>query len=287
MTRRPASTATPLSKRRPWDDRFIHEDSDEETRADKTKQRERNLDICRGKENVINNNSASKQMRQYTERADGDEVEHFFRCEITPTSALKKKPYSSKEDNDLVGTRSVGTSPFDMDRVREALEADARHGNDPETVDTPIGEELTEHNHRRDSILLPRNKSEAVALLRKFEDLLYATELEEAILADYISREERESYGNNAHQTSCERKIRRARPSIPQQRREEILEYANESDCRRNEHYKMVTKNGHLQFHQIAEILADEMLHSCLSDIAEEMVHGCINQLAEEVFTLL
>mgnify|MGYP000992117933 CR=1 FL=1 len=59
-------------------------------------------------------------MRHYIERSNGEVVMEFSRSEILPSSPVASATCLNRTEN-----HSIGLSPFDMARVRAALEADA------------------------------------------------------------------------------------------------------------------------------------------------------------------
>ena len=99
------------------------------------------------KENISNSKSSSAdRIRQYTERSDGEAVGPSFQ-QIEVSSAA----------GNVVETRNIALSPFDMKKVKEALAADT-----PQVVFI--------------------NATEVESILDQFEELLLTMEIEEELL---------------------------------------------------------------------------------------------------------
>ena len=259
-----------------------------------------------GKENNAKEKSPARsrpEMKHYTERCDGVAVLEFTRCEISPTSPIVVK---NDECHDLIGTRSVSTSPFDMDKVRAALHADV--------IDTQNehDEELTTRNNDKGTrsndpltnplFLQPLDRDRIKSILDNFEDLLYTIELEEELLKrDIATRKQiaqpiiRDPDGEEKEgiphfqidqNNTCQTTRTEPRISISPERCIQILEYVNRSKHVQNKQHKLIAKNGDMKYHEIAEALADSLVESCIDDIAQEL-HKCMEHISEDVFQQL
>mmetsp|Transcript_37335 Transcript_37335/g.78214 ORF Transcript_37335/g.78214 Transcript_37335/m.78214 type:complete len:405 (-) Transcript_37335:624-1838(-) len=236
LTRRPPSRTKQrrISIRKAWNDRFIFDEESLVGHGNEgylpikanggRKQQARGSggaqQIVEGKENkgnefLVNDTIPAEKTRgcrsktrHYTERADGEVVMEFTRCEISPSSPI----VAGGEYPDLIGTRSTGASPFDMAKVRAALDANAIDdcGCDKEERNNPEIQRASLHEANQSNgnkeirpstsddrqqlpqcpIPLPLDRIRAKSMLDKFEDLLYTIELEEAMLTASLKKKD-------------------------------------------------------------------------------------------------
>ena len=315
-----------LSHLKPWNDRFIYE---EETEFEHSSGIQRKKQSADGEENNnIGRKYGAKQksrpeIKHYTERCDGEAVLEFTRCEISPTSPIVVK---NDECHDLIGTRSVSTSPFDMDKVRAALQADANdtqneHDDELHLTNDTHNKHLHEsentaslHSRNNDRekrsngpltnplLLPPLDRERFKSILDNFEDLLYTIELEEELLKrDIASRKliaqqsnsvypDLEETEGTSHSQIDQNDICQTRTepriSIPPERCNEIIEYVNRAKQNKDKQHKLIEKNGDMKYHEIAEALAESILDSCITYIAREL-QECIEHISEDVFQQL
>ena len=327
---RPQSSQRPcsqLSHLKPWNDRFIYF-LEEETECSGIQRKKQSADgkennnIGRNPSTVGAKQKSRPEIKHYTERCDGEAVLEFTRCEISPTSPIVAK---NDECHDLIGTRSVSTSPFDMDKVRAALQADANdtqneHDDELHLTNDTHNKHLHEsentaslHSRNNDRekrsngplanplLLPPLDRDRVKSLLDNFEDLLYTIELEEELLKrDIASRKHiaqsnsvypdlEETEGTSHSQIDqndiCQTRTE-PRISIPPERCNEIIEYVNRAKQNKDKQHKLIEKNGDMKYHEIAEALAESILDSCIADIAREL-QECIEHISEDVFQQL
>ena len=286
--RRPSSRP---SHEKPWNDRFIHEDEAILEHATETNQKTLgSVDQRRsveGKGNNANDDTQAKpqaapgcKSTQYTERANGEAVVEFARTEILTSPISNVQP-----DNELIGTKDVSTSPFDLDKVEASLEADAA-ANDP-LHQTPTHESSSLHSPHQTSteplmnplFSIPLDKDKMKAVLENCADLLYTIELEEELLRrDIASREHQTHLSSIKDSTDTERREDRhelhipmrtespQRIQLPPEKREQIMSYINQCKSTKDKQQQVITN---LQYQEIAEILAEEILDECIADIAD------------------
>jgi len=289
--RRPSSSSSRPSHEKPWDDRFIYEDEtvlEHATQANQKRldsaQRRRSVE---GKENNANDDTQAKHQAahgckstQYTERADG-------RSEILTSPISNVQP-----DNELIGTKEVSTSPFDLDKVNASLEADAA-ANDPLQHTPSIVNEnslRTPHQTSNEPITnplfsLPLDKDKVQTILENCADLLYTIELEEELLRRDIASRDHQNHqsSTNSDCTDTERREERYKQHIPVRTEPQRIQEAGTEPQRiqvpsekhinrykysKEQQQQVVTD---LQYQEIAEILAEKILDECIADIAQEL----------------
>ena len=238
--------------------------------------------VIDGKENNVIEDSVGG-LRGYTERSDGEVVKEFTRCEISPSS-----PVAHDKHSDLIGTRSTGVSPFDPEKVRTALEADAANSSQHVDDNDEQPRHKTESNDSKQSALqgpsllkedqaLPRNiitkkktplitmpldQANVSAILDQCEDLLYTIELEEALLLRDIARIQSiqtttflpdMNYGKNENKEVINGETY-AEPRISKERQNIIAGYADSLRSFKYQQEKCITKNGHLSYSDIVQV---------------------------------
>ncbi len=138
----------------PWNDRFIFKDEIQSDKATHSTDRRISRRKCDDeKENVENLKSCSNRIHHYTERCDGDAVRYFQQIEILTSSGAAD---GVQQRPSAVETRSIALSPFDMEKVKAALEANS--STDPKTP------------------------HEVECILDQFEELILTMEMEEEVV---------------------------------------------------------------------------------------------------------
>ena len=276
--RRPVSSVAPIrppqSNAIPWNQRFIFEesidpgdDNDNNLEALVNNRQPRKKSAVNGKENNVGNkkiDKPSKSTRHYSERADGELVLEFQRCEITPSSHIRLDATSPH----IGGTQSVGVSPFDLAKVRATLKADTNQCE----VDLDVPEE-NDHvaNTQAHPTHQPIDETTAKAMLDKFEELLYAMEFEEELVHRDITKNQYSQIKTSVammvvdddmdecvHIPKDEVKNSTDEPGELQEQtslpEDEILEYSQRIKSAIRERKVPLTKNGPLDFHEIVEM---------------------------------
>lgn len=323
MRRRP-KLARPRSSRRssaqhclnhkPWNDRFIF---DEELRSKEcnapAKSWKRSAN-GKGDKNPV----ARSQMRHYTERSDGEAVTEFSLCEIFPSSPVA----AATTCLSLINMHSVGISPFDMAKVRAALEDDAinnheddelHHDNDhdilkdeskrlplhkfmekvldPDFAPSGNGKSESGENEKRPHhgplFLLPLDENAAKSLLEKFEELLYTFELEVELLQRDLVKNRLD--GNDCiTYVICDENEGDwlQTPVIPTQRQDEIREYVTKKGKYQDLQHELLMKNGELQYDEILASLAESILERIIEDIVGEINEAVVDEMGNIVSNL-
>ena len=258
------------------------------------------------------------EIRRYTERADGEAIADFSRREMPPSA-----PVPSSTSALAPRTRSTGVSPFDLAQLRAALDVDAAaevspdrdedvRRNNSSSKRCPLGQSAPKQDNgksasRRDAKKVPGSRRESrrrralpldkAQLIRAFEDLLYETELEEALLSSSLKTK-------NAHGLAANQAARKTRGlpasedpdgnqatgsfgKVIELSEERIAEIRTHQQCHRRrarEKTKPLTKSGGgLEYHAIVEILTESILDGCLREIAEEL-QEVIDCFSDEIF---
>lgn len=186
------------------------------------------------------------EMKYFTERSNGEAVVDF--CETPP---------SSSDANRI----SIGLSPFDMTKVRAALEADC--------IETIEG-----------------GKSE-ISLLLRIEELLHIIELEEALLRRKLGRHEVvEQKENELSRINDEDKASTSPsvlqefwsetatqlPSVPIERQLQIFEFATKRfEGGGDQQHKVLTTNDQLRQPSVIANFAESIVDSIVEEIADEL----------------
>lgn len=186
------------------------------------------------------------EMKYFTERSNGEAVVDF--CETPP---------SSSDANRI----SIGLSPFDMTKVRAALEADC--------IETIEG-----------------GKSE-ISLLLRIEELLHIIELEEALLRRKLGRHEVvEQKENELSRINDEDKASTSPsvlqefwsetatqlPSVPIERQHQIFEFATKRfEGGGDQQHKVLTTNDQLRQPSVIANFAESIVDSIVEEIADEL----------------
>lgn len=148
----------------PWNERFIFDDESQHkgtTHSNNRRIASTSRRGCDEKENIANSTSTGNRIRHYTERSDGDAVSHFQQIEVSTSSAAAAAGGGVGRHPHLVETRSIALSPFNMAKVKAALQADSR------------SQRKTPH--------LPFNITEVESILDTFEELIFTMEIEEEL----------------------------------------------------------------------------------------------------------
>jgi hypothetical protein len=240
------------------------------------------------------------QMRRYTERSDGEAVTEFSRCEIFPSSPEA----AGTTCVSLIKTHSIGTSPFDMAKVRAALEADVidNHEDDglhpdnchehkftgtmkdpyfiPSRVNEKYEPSVDEKRPHHGPLFVPLDKSAANSFLEKFEELLYASELEEELIHRDIVKNQLDGDGcvTNIICEENEENCLRS-PIIATQRQDDINQYATRRCTYQKLQRELLTKNGELQYDAILSTFVESILERIIEDIAGELEEIIVEEM--------
>lgn len=141
----------------PWNDRFIFDDESQHKGANRRIASRKGYDE---KENIAKSTSSKSRICHYTERSDGDAVVHFKQIEVLLPSSAKATGADKRPS--VVETRSIALSPFDIAKVKAALEANSQS--------------QTKTHH------IQLHRSEMKSMLDKFEELILTMEIEEELL---------------------------------------------------------------------------------------------------------
>jgi hypothetical protein len=201
----------------------------------------------------------SKSVRHFSERSDGELVLNYSRTEILSNS---NGNCSSHIDNLLGGTEDASVSPFDMVKLKAALDA-AESDNDgaEHGVEFPINSPCTKDMN-------PIDRNQAHPNLEAFEDLLYTVEIEEelahrelrnkTLLVRTGNSPEHGSVASEADSTSKEDgpddEVKMSAAAMPVGRQEEIHNYVWQSNLLSREREKALVKDGSMQFHEIVQV---------------------------------
>lgn len=234
-------------------------------------------------------------MRRYIERSNGEVVMEFSRCEVFPSS-----PVASSTCLNLADNQSIGLSPFDMAKVRAALEADAidNHGEDESHHDNDVvdpdfipsnvsGIDGFGREEKHDRSFVPLGKSATESILRQFEELLYTSDLEEELLRRnvFINRQDGDDCLSMVI-ISEENEGHRLQTPIPADKRDKIKEYATKRCEHNTARFRPLTKNGELQYDEIVETLAESILDSIIEDVAGELEDQIVEETGNIVLNL-
>ena len=282
--RRPSSSSRP-SHEKPWNDRFIFEDETVLEHATETNQKRlgsssQRRSVVNGKENNANNANATTTAKPQAPGCQSTQS-LFTRSEILTSPISNVVP-----DNNLIGTKDVSTSPFDLDKVNAALDAD--DANDllqqtPTTTDESSSSHIP-HQTSNEPLMnplfsLPLDKDKVKTILENCADLLYTIELEEELLRRDIESRDHQTHNSIINRDCTERREERSeqhipirtehqRIQVPPEKREQIMSYINQCKSSKDQQQQVVTD---LQYQEIAEILAEEILDECIADIAEKL----------------
>jgi hypothetical protein len=213
-------------------------------------------------------------------------------------------------------------SPFDMAKVRAALEDDAinnheddelHHDNDhdilkdeskrlplhkfmekvldPDFAPSGNGKSESGENEKRPHhgplFLLPLDENAAKSLLEKFEELLYTFELEVELL-------QRDLVKNRLDGNDCITYVIfdenegdwLQTPVIPTQRQDEIREYVTKKGKYQDLQHELLMKNGELQYDEILASLAESILERIIEDIVGEINEAVVDEMGNIVSNL-
>lgn len=254
---RPLTTTSSLRHSTPWNERFAFEDTPLPKKI--------STSLRDGKENVAKNNSrpmttsnagtsstSKKQQktieRHFSDRSDGDLVLSFMRREMIAPAILSGGCVSPL----LGGMRDVSVSPFDIFKLKQALEAD-----DWSCSSSEGNREAPEQNECRIDC------NEASADLDAFEELLYEMEIDDELarrellektcleksekLLDYYEVDDNECV-SAAHERDPYDSV-----DVPWDIQEEIYNYTWYNQQRANERDMKLFKNSSMQFHEVVE----------------------------------
>ena len=208
------------------------------------------------------------EMKYFTERSNGEAVVDF--CETPP---------SSSDANRI----SIGLSPFDMTKVRAALEADCI-----ETIEGGKSEIFRGANSI--SQVHPVKVNEDTirsSLLLRIEELLHIIELEEALLRRKLGRHEVvEQKENELSRINDEDKASTSPsvlqefwsetatqlPSVPIERQHQIFEFATKRfEGGGDQQHKVLTTNDQLRQPSVIANFAESIVDSIVEEIADEL----------------
>ncbi len=236
---------------------------------------------------------------QFLERSNGEPVIDFRRFDL---------PHSSSNSN----RTSIGLSPFDMTKVRAALETKADRigafegvsfnrniGADENSRAQPISltikgeaESKLEESHRS-HCALPLCSITAKSMFERIEELLHTAELEEELLRrDFIrnikgnEQSEKEISPNDEDKMSPSIRPIGAVPFplVPIERQDRIAEYVgkrfHQVDTQRS-----VLKNGQLVHPSMIAEFAESIVDSIIKDVASELEDVISESFCEVVST--
>ena len=219
------------------------------------------------------------EVRHFSERADGELVSNFSRCEITPTTASKCNCSPL-----LVSKCNASVSPFDMTKLRAVLNAEG--SEDDETYRGEDGDILP--------IILSQkfpqfDCSLANVNLETFEELVYTAQIEEEVCREFLSS----GHESQAHDFSAayekeseSNKNEMPHVGIAREREEEICNFVWRSKIVASDQAKDIMKNdsdGSLQYHEIVNQLANLTLDECIANIASDL-ETIVHEYAENIF---
>ncbi len=252
------------------------------------------------------------QMRRYTERSDGVAVTEFSRCEIFPSSPEA----AGTTCLGLIKTHSIGTSPFEMAKVRAALQADVIDNHEKDELHPDNYHEIIEDESQRSPrrkfmgsvvdpdfipsrvnkkcessvdekrlhhglLFVPLDESStANSFLKKFEELLYTSEVEEELIHRDIVKnqlDDGDCATNIIHEENEDICLRSQ--MITTQRQDEINQYATERCTYQNLQRELLTKNGGLQYDAILAIFVESILERIIEDIAGELEEVILEEM--------
>ena len=295
---RPPAAVTKSVHCTPWNERFIF---DEESLL--SKERNAPAKIWRrsvhGKENnIVSKRGGGKQsrIRQYTERSDGELVIEFGRCEIIPSSPMRPS---------LITSQSASTSPFDLAKVRAALEAYAIDHYEEEVSQHDNDNEMSKEEDHRTALhesmgaaalvpefippsrVLPVDKSEMKSTVEKFEELLYTSLIEEELIRCDLIKKRPGDVSHKSNLTCEENEGELQMPIISSLRQDKINEYATERrKCANPLPFQLLTKNGTLSFDEIVASLVESILEKVIEDIAGEVEEAIVEEMENVISSL-
>lgn len=212
------------------------------------------------------------KIKHYAERADGEVLKEFSRCEISTT--LPIVPNNEQYSADILGQRSVSTSPFDMDKVKASLEAHVLANGDSSEEEDETNQTSPQHESYQRTDILPTRVNEQLAnhlllfnspVLDNMEDFLYSIELEnESLRRDLAMRNQKTRKDARVDHSQPEQNRRESRITIPPDRCEQIM---NRNPTKEQ---KYPTKTGGNPQETVAS-LADSIVENCIKDIAAEL----------------
>ena len=293
---------------KPWNDRFIFNEESwtKECNAPaKIWKRSANGKENNNAETQVNKTNGNlrgqrSQMRCYTERSDGEAIAEFSRCEIFSSSPEA----AGTTCLNLVKTHSIGTSPFDMGKVRAALEADVidNHEDDelypdnyhehkfvgtmidqdfiPSRVNEKYESSVNEKRPHHGPLFVPLDETAVNSFLWKFEELLYASELEEELIHRDIVKNQRDGDGCvtniicEENDDNCLRSL-----IITTQRQDEINQYATRRCTYQNLQRELLTKNGELQYDAILSTFVESVLERIIEEISGELEEVIVEEM--------
>lgn len=260
--KRPSGAMTTLHSA-PWNERFI-------LQAVATRKNHTRPLSAYGKENSTNiarltavavagkSTPASKNIRHYSERSDGELVLNYSRCEILPCSNENNQDNHFQDSHLYGGTQEASVSPFDLVKLKAALleaaqsdlESDADEAD--HEVSFPINSPYTKG-------VSPIDRKQANANLKAFEDLLYTVEIEEEIAhRELKSKALVTRTGDSPDHSSPANSSRDSKEeSLDGEMKlssTEIYNYVWQSDLASREREKCLLKDGILRFHDIVQM---------------------------------
>ena len=255
--KRPSTTsATANLPTTPWNERFVFDDEKENAPNRRT-----SVKINPPAQKNKTNNT---EIRHFSERADGELTVTFSRYEIAPTNR------DNGESSTLFsGTQDACVSPFDMIKLRRALEDDEGDDSEISVANDEYRTQNYSHSPRevKQSHTMPQfDAQDANANLEAFEELLYTVEIEEELVHRELvrktqthSNEEKKAERcllpddiiSSESQTASMSKLEIQPAIIPKAKQEEIYNYVWYSKMRTCEREKNLVG---LQCHRIVEM---------------------------------
>eukprot|EP00804_Cyclotella_cryptica_P019914 CCRYP_007818-RB/>CCRYP_007818-RB protein AED:0.24 eAED:0.24 QI:538/1/1/1/0.33/0/4/588/355 len=230
--------------------------------------------------------------RNFSDRADGELVLNHSRQEVTPTT-IKKCDTSPS----AVGMRDVGISPFDMSKVLDALEADnsnletMRHIADKiNQIDRNCIPTSCKNSHSCNIYSSkPHVFDEAKINFERIEELLYTMEIEEQLAHRELTHNQLSQTNEERPKAYIEGDVVDAfqdEEALTVERSEVIYNHAWQFIRSSHQQEKVITKNGHLYYHEIVQILTNSILGSLINEIASNL-ESVVQDSAEEIFRML
>lgn len=236
------------------------------------------------------------EMKYFTERSNGEAVVDF--CETPPSS-----PGANRI--------SIGLSPFDMTKVRAALEADCIETIEGRKTEIFRGANSISQFHpaKVDEDIESTNnevpyhsQSHAKSLLLRIEELLHTIELEEALLRrdfgrnEVVEQKENElSRINDEDKTSTSPSVLQEvwsetatqLPRVPIERQHQIFEYARKRfEEVGDQQHKLLTTNDQLRQPSVIANFVESIVDSIVEEIADE-IEDIISEAYRHIVSVL
>eukprot|EP00956_Cyclotella_meneghiniana_P011394 scaffold15972_cov73-Cyclotella_meneghiniana.AAC.4 len=268
--KRPSTTsATANLPTTPWNERFVFDDEKENVPNRRAsvkfnpparKNKTNNTEIC-----------------HFSERADGELTVTFSRYEIAPKGAMRRDVVDNEYGESSTffsGTQDASVSPFDMIKLRRALEDDEGDDSEMSVANDEYRTQNYSHSPRevKQSHTMPQfDAQDANANLEAFEELLYTVEIEEELVHRELvrktqthSNEEKKAERcllpddiiSSESQTASMSKLEIQPAIIPKAKQEEIYNYVWYSKMRTCEREKNLIKDelNDTECHKVVEM---------------------------------